>query len=359
MTIRWGIVGCGDVCEVKSGPPLYKVPGSELRIVMRRDAALARDFATRHGVPFHTTNAREVIEHPEVDAVYVATPPDSHLEYALRVADARKPCYVEKPMARTAGECATMVAAFAAVERPLFVAYYRRALPRFIKAASLIQSGELGRLMAVQYLYQGERRDRTPTVGRKSWREDARVAGGGLFLDLGSHVIDILDFLLGPLSEVAGHATRRGNSSPIPEANVEDTVTMSFVSAHGVIGTCTFAFHTTRFIDRLALIGRDGTLEMSVFGKEPLQLTTPRGQEAIPVAHPEHVQYPLMEAIISELTGGAARCPSTGDTAIRTSRVMDRVLSTYYAGRDDAFWERPLTWQQPRGEYGLGTWPGS
>lgn len=343
MTIRWGIIGCGDVCEVKSGPPLYKVPGSELLIVMRRDATQARDFATRHGGSEHTTDADTVIEHPDVNAVYIATPPGSHLEYALRVAAAGKPCYVEKPMARNAAECARMVAAFAAADRPLFVAYYRRALPRFVEVARLLNTGALGQLMTVHYLYQGERRHRAPGGARPpSWREDASVSGGGLFLDLGSHVLDLLDHLLGPLDLLAAHAAHL--SSPVVRGAVEDTVTLAFRAAADVAGTCTFAFHTTRFIDQLTFIGSDATLTASVFGSEPLTLTTRDGAHGIPVEHPTHVQYPLMEHIVSELSGGPLRCPSTGESALRTSRIMDRVLAAYYGGRDDAFWERPQSW---------------
>ena len=83
--IRWGIIGCGDVTEVKSGPGLQKADGSQLVAVMRRDAEKARDYAKRHNVPRAYGDAQELIDDPEVDAVYVATPPGSHAEYAIRV----------------------------------------------------------------------------------------------------------------------------------------------------------------------------------------------------------------------------------------------------------------------------------
>ena len=134
QTVKWGIIGCGNVCEVKSGPGFYKADHSELIIVMRRDAEKAADFAKRHGVPQSTSNADEVIHHPDVNAVYIATPPSTHCDYALRVAEAGKPCYVEKPMAMNHRECAQMVEAFKAKNLPLYVAYYRRRLPRFHKS---------------------------------------------------------------------------------------------------------------------------------------------------------------------------------------------------------------------------------
>lgn len=127
--VRWGFVGCGDVTEVKSGPAFSRIPGSSVSVVMRRDAEKARDYAARHQVPRWTTDATEVIESDDVDAVYVATPPASHAAYALQAAAAGKPVYVEKPLAldRTEGEA--MVRACEAAGVPLFVAYYRRALP--------------------------------------------------------------------------------------------------------------------------------------------------------------------------------------------------------------------------------------
>src|SRR5688572_23614993 len=110
-TIRWGILGCGDVTEIKTGPAFYKVPGSQLVAVMRRNGELAADFARRHGVPRWYDNAAALVNDPEVDAVYIATPPGAHLEGALLVAAAGKPVYMEKPMARNAAECDAMIAA--------------------------------------------------------------------------------------------------------------------------------------------------------------------------------------------------------------------------------------------------------
>src|SRR3954467_14032329 len=118
-TIRWGIIGCGDVTEVKSGPALQKAAGSALVAVMRRDAARAADYAKRHGVPRWYDDADALIRDADVDAVYVATPPGSHLQYALRVAAAGKPCYVEKPMARSHVECERMIEAFERARQPL------------------------------------------------------------------------------------------------------------------------------------------------------------------------------------------------------------------------------------------------
>lgn len=179
--IRWGIIGCGNVTEVKSGPGFQKAQASELVAVMRRNKSLAADYARRHNVPKWTDDAGELIGDRDVDAVYVATPPGTHMEYALRVCQAGKPCYVEKPMARSYAECQRMVAAFEEAGLPLFVAFYRRALPRFLKARELLREGRIGLVTGVNY--------RFASAGQKGidpeklpWRLQAEHSGGGLFL---------------------------------------------------------------------------------------------------------------------------------------------------------------------------------
>lgn len=350
MTIRWGIIGCGDVCEVKSGPALYKARGSQLSIVMRRDPERAADFARRHGVPRFTTDADAVMGDPEVDIVYVATPPGEHEVYALRVARANKPCYVEKPMARSAAECQRMLEAFERAGQRLFVAYYRRALPRFLAVREKLESGVLGQLLAVSHVYQGRAPRSAPPLGAAGWREHVPSSGGGLFVDLGSHVVDLLDFLLGPLEDVQGHAARRSDlggeraRDPLERrALAEDTVVMSFRTASGVLGTGRYQFHTAAAVDRLELVGTSGTLSLSVFGQEPLELVRADSRELIVVEQPEHVHQPLVQSIVDELRG-EGRCPSTGASGARASAVIDRVLEGYYGGRDDAFWSRPESW---------------
>ena len=194
--VRWGIIGCGDVTEVKSGPAFQQVPGSELVAVMRRNGELAADYARRHGVPRWYARAEDLVDDKEVDAVYVATPPGSHLELALLACAAGKPVYVEKPMARSFSECRRMVEAFEAAKVPLFVAYYRRALARFRAVRDLVAAGKLGAITGASYRYASPAH-RNVATGEPPWRLRPEESGGGLFLDLGSHTLDILDFILG------------------------------------------------------------------------------------------------------------------------------------------------------------------
>ena len=335
MVIRWGIIGCGNVTEVKSGPALQKAEGSRLVAVMRRDGRKAEDYVRRHGVPRWYDDADRLIADPEVDAVYVATPPGSHEEYALRVAAAGKPAYVEKPMARSYAECARMVGAFRAADRPLFVAYYRRRLPRFVKAKQIIDDGRLGRVTSVAYRHTRLFRPNAPY----EWRLDPVHSGGGLLLDLGSHFLDLIDFLLGPLTEV------RGTAANFAGGAVEDVVAMSFRTGGGAVGTASWNFAAAARQDAIEIEGTEGRLLMTCFGNEPVRLERSGDAETFDLPNPPHIQQPLIQSIVDELLGReAARCPSTGETAARTSLVMDRVLDGYYGDRSGPFWERPETW---------------
>src|SRR3954469_4538120 len=234
--IRWGIIGCGDVTEVKSGPALQRASKSALVAVMRRTGALAQDYARRHNVPRWYDNADALIRDPDVDAVYIATPPGSHFEYALKVAAAGKPCYVEKPMARSFVECQRMIDAFERAKLPLFVAYYRRALPRFVKLKDLIDSGKIGHVTSCRYHRTTPDRPAPPGF----WRLDVAQSGGGLFLDVGSHVLDLLDYLLGEFVETSGSGFGR------PESPAEETVALSFRTSRGVVGAASWNFAADR-----------------------------------------------------------------------------------------------------------------
>lgn len=327
--VRWGIIGCGDVTEVKSGPGFRKAARSRLVAVMRRNAVLAEDYARRHGVPRWYAEADQLICDPEVDAVYIATPPETHLHFALKVAAAGKPAYVEKPLARNATECDQMVTAFVQAEVPLYVAFYRRELPRFKAIKRLIDDGAIGRISGLSYVHS-EPRHHT----NDQWRVDLRSAGGGLYLDLGSHVLDLFDFIFGPITQVAGLAANRGHRH-----QAEDVVAMSFAVATAVPAVGLWNFAAGARFEQCRVMGTEGMLEFAVFEDAPIRLFQFGGSQELVYPHPPHVQQPLIQTVVDDLLGRGA-CVSTGESARRTARVMDDVLSSYYGGREDAFWER-------------------
>ncbi|MBZ0298526.1 MAG: Gfo/Idh/MocA family oxidoreductase [Anaerolineae bacterium] len=323
-TIRWGIIGVGNVTEVKSGPGFLKARDSALVAVMRRSAHLAEDYARRHGVARWYDDAQALIDDPDVDAVYVATPPDSHKTYALMAAAAGKPVYVEKPMALNFAECAVMIEACRSAGVPLFVAYYRRMLPRFLKVKELLAEGAIGEVHSVQIVLH-RRVQPASDDGSLPWRVRPEISGGGHFVDLGAHIFDFLDDALGPVRRVQGIATNAGGQYP-----AEDNVVTSFEFESGVVGSGSFCFSTFYERDCMELIGTRGKVAFSAFDETPILLTTAEGSIEFPIANPSHVQQPLIQTIVDELNG-IGQCPSTGVSASRTTQVIDQILAGYRA----------------------------
>ncbi len=320
--IHWGIIGCGDVTEVKSGPAFQKISHSNLTAVMRRNGELAKDYASRHGVPKWYSDAEQLVADSDVDAIYIATPPAFHKEYTLLAAKYKKPVYVEKPMAMNHLECVEMVKVCKETETPLFVAYYRRALPKFLKIKELIDQGAIGKpcfVKTTQFQKSIEMKD-----NKEPWRVNPEIAGGGLFFDVASHTLDILDFLLGSIEEAKGFASNQTNAY-----KAEDIVTGTYLFESGVHGVGTWCFSAYEKEDVNEIVGTKGKLVFSTFGHEPVQLITGSGKQEWEFERPTHIQQPLIQTIVNELRNDG-ECPSTGETGSRTNWVMEEMTKSYY-----------------------------
>lgn len=332
--INWGIIGCGNVTEVKSGPAFSKVKDSRLVAVMRRNAALAEDYARRHSVPRFYSDAADLIHDKEVDAVYIATPPGSHANYAIDVLKAGKPVYIEKPMALNYEECTKINDASEKYRLPVFVAYYRRALPGFLLVKKMIDEGKIGKVKFIQIqLFKYASADEK--AGRLPWRVNPALSGGGHFFDLACHQLDWLDYVFGPVREVRSVVL---NQAGLYRA--EDFVTANFLFQEKIVAAATWSFTVSpeNSRDIIEIFGSEGSIKFSTFDFIPIVVTTSAGQEVFENERPEHVQYYLINKIVQALHG-RGESPSTGITAARTSRVMDDVVREYYKAKG----ERPST----------------
>ncbi len=319
-TIRWGIIGCGDVTEKKSGPGLQKAEGSSLVAVMRRNGEKAADYAKRHNVPRWYDDAQKLIDDPEVDAIYIATPPNAHMEYTLKAAEAGKPVYCEKPLGMSSEESMKMVAFCKEKKIPLFSAYYRRALPKFLKIKALLDSGIIGEIRYVQVsMHQSIAEEDRKDGG--SWRVRPEVSGGGLLLDVGSHALDLLDWFLGPITEAQGFAVNQSKTYA-----AEDIVSGSWKHENDVLGTGIFCFNSYKDEDETVICGSKGELSFSVFANaEPIKIKTKDGEQSIEVdTPPDHIAQPLIQTVVNELLGKGP-CPSTGESGSRTDWVMEKL----------------------------------
>ena len=320
--IKWGFIGCGEVTKTKSGPSFQKVEHSEVVAVMSRDGAKAKAYAKERGIKKWYDDAQELIDDPEVNAVYIATPPSSHATYAIMSMKAGKPAYIEKPMAVTYEECTRINRISNETGVPCFVAYYRRYLPYFQKVKELVENGTIGNVINVQIRFAQPPRDLDYNRDNLPWRVQADIAGGGYFYDLAPHQIDLLQDMFGCILEASGYKSNRGGLYP-----AEDTLSACFQFDNGLVGSGSWCFvaHDSAREDRIEIIGDKGMICFSVFTYEPIGLHTEKGREEICIGNPEHVQQPLIQAVVDHLLGKSV-CSCDGESATLTNWVMDKIL---------------------------------
>ena len=321
--INWGFIGCGEVTEKKSGPAFNEVEGSQVVAVMSRSENKARSYAERHHVRKWYTDASELIEDPDVNALYIATPPSSHATFAIMAMRAGKPCYIEKPLAASYNDCIRINRISEQTGVPCFVAYYRRYLPYFQKVKEIIESGTIGNVVNVQVRFSVPPRDLDFQSGKEMpWRLQPDIAGGGYFYDLAPHQIDLLQNLFGVITRAHGYPANRAHLY-----QAEDTLSACFFFESGIPGSGSWCFvgHESAKEDCIEVIGEKGSLSFSVFTYQPIEVITSEGKNSITVPNPPYVQLPLIKSVIEHLQG-IGKCDCTSVSATAVNWVLDRVL---------------------------------
>ncbi|MDB5190955.1 MAG: Gfo/Idh/MocA family oxidoreductase [Segetibacter sp.] len=318
--ITWGIIGCGDVTEVKSGPAFNKVPNSSLAAVMRRDAAKAKDYAERHGVAKWYSNANDLINDPSVNAIYVATPPSSHEEYTIAALKAGKDVYVEKPMSLNAESAKRMADAADQFKRKLSVAHYRREQPIFKKIKQLLAENAIGDIRCADLrFFQAPLTPTEMEVPKTSWRIDPNIAGGGLFHDLAPHQIDLALYFFGDVSTANGLSANQQKLYP-----ADDIVAGNILFKSGVIFNGVWCFNCAKeeAKDNCEIIGSHGKISFEVFGEPVIHLTKNGQLERIAFDKLQHVQQPMIEKVAQYFLGEAPN-PCTAEEGVEVMKVMD------------------------------------
>ncbi len=316
-SIRWGMIGCGKVTEVKSGPAFAKVPHSELLAVMSRDSVRAKDYAARHQVASTYTNVADLINDPAINAVYIATPPASHEEYAVAAMNAGKSVYVEKPMSIDAASCLRMVEISEQTGTKLCVAHYRRALPMFLDIKRFLDEGTIGKVQTIQmHLIK------PPSLpDPNNWRVDPGISGGGIFYDLGPHQLDLMLYFFGSYHKASG------NSANLAGLYVpEDVVTGMIHFAHGPLfsGLWNFISPAGTYEDRCVIRGSAGTISFPVFG-DSITIENGTRKQTLFFKHPEHIQQPMIAKVVEYFLDKGSN-PCSGMDGSRTIELMESIL---------------------------------
>lgn len=321
--INWGIIGCGDVTELKSGPAFNKVPNSRLVAVMRRDAAKAKEYAQRHQVPKWYSDADLLINDPEISAVYIATPPATHQQFTLAALAAGKMVYVEKPMAIDFKSATTMALQAAETNTKLVVAHYRRAQPFFKKIKQLLADKVIGESKLVELRYYKKALTREAIEdNRNKWRVDPAISGGGLFHDLAPHQLDLMYYFFGEAETINGVSINQGGMYA-----ADDTVSGNILFKNGMVFNGIWSFGMPEIIekDSCEIIGTGGKISFSIFDSRTITVTTNDTTEIFNFDALQHVQEPMIEQVVAYFLG-AADNPCSGTEGALVMNWMERMI---------------------------------
>ncbi|HEV7332825.1 MAG TPA: Gfo/Idh/MocA family oxidoreductase [Flavisolibacter sp.] len=321
-TIQWGIIGCGDVTEVKSGPAFSKVPNSKLVAVMRRNAEKGADYARRHNVDRWYSDAESLINDPRVNAVYIATPPLYHKDYTLQALKAGKPVYVEKPMAINAMEARQMAEAAKATGVKLCVAHYRRQQPLFLKVKSLIAEGAIGDPRIVNLHCLQPHQDSMITRTEDAWRYNPAISGGGLFHDLAPHQLDLMLYFFGRPDKVAGFSM---NASQL--YNAADTTCGQVLFLKNLLLSGTWCFTVPQKRDSCEIIGTEGSLQFSIFDHRLLVLKKGDSERQFRFDPLPHVQQPMIQAVVEYFLGQIEN-PCPAEDGVEVMQMIDAMAES-------------------------------
>lgn len=325
--VKWGIIGCGDVTEIKSGPAFNKVDHSSLVAVMRRDAAKAKDYAQRHHVPKWYSDASSIINDPDVNAVYIATPPSSHEEYTIAALKAGKPVYVEKPMALSAAAGRRMLDAAQQKNSKLAVAHYRREQPLFKKIKEIISSEEIGdiRFVSLKCCKRSLTKEEL-AIPKNAWRVDPNIAGGGLFHDLAPHQLDLLYYFFAQEEDPIQATGISLNQQGLYAA--DDIVSGNILFKNNILFSGLWCFNVSPFEeeDIIEIVGSRGKLTFSVFNEPSYTITIDGKKEKVIFQPLQHVQQPMIKKVVAYFLDKGSN-PCSGEDGVRVMEMMEAFVS--------------------------------
>lgn len=313
--ICWGIIGCGNVTEVKSGPAFNKVEHSTLVAVSRRDPEKLADYVKRHQVHMSYANALDLIQSEKINAIYIATPPDVREAYAMEAMQLGKPVYLEKPMALNLAACKRLKAASEKLGVKLSVAHYRRNLPLFMEVKNILDQDLIGAVKEVQItmLKKTDKAAKDPS----NWRVDPSIAGGGYFYDLAPHQIDLVFYFFGKPKSFSGTST---NKAGLYKA--EDFVQGTIELENGIVckGLWDFSINGEEK-DEFLIIGEKGTIRFPVFGLF-IEVEINGNTNTIHFEAPKHNQQNHIQAVVNYFLD-KGKNPCSAEDAILSMEVME------------------------------------
>jgi predicted dehydrogenase len=319
--VVWGIIGCGNVTEVKSGPAFNLAENSTLLAVMRRDKGKAKDYAERHHIPEYYNDADSIINHPKINAVYIATPPSTHLQYALQVLAVNKNVYIEKPMTLNSKEALILSDSLEKSKSKLTVAHYRRKLAMFLEVKRLIDENLLGEITSVEVKMFQSRKAAFVADSESNWRIDPTISGGGYFNDLAPHQIDLLLYWFGDSINFSGQSSTEDSK---PNVAIKVIGIINFENGINCKAYWNFIANETEQIDECYISGTKGSIAFPFFGNE-IKLHSEGTIKVLKFEHPKHIQQPIIQSTVDYFLG-KGKNPCSIEDGVQGMQIIDSFI---------------------------------
>jgi len=248
--IKFGLLGCGMVAKYHLLPGLVKARYAEALAICSRSEEKAKAFASEFSIPKFYTDYSEMLSDKEIQAVIITTPNFLHHQQAVAAANAKKHILCEKPMALNVSECREMIESAQENDVKLMIAHHLRFKSCNRRAREIVRSGELGKVSTcrIQWSYNlGE----SPEI---DWHAFKKYAGGGQFMNVNIHCVDLLRYILGEVKAVSAF-TRKDIYEEVEDKGI---IMMEF--ENGVLGVAEGSYSVTGASNSMELYGTRASL---------------------------------------------------------------------------------------------------
>ncbi len=251
--LKVGIIGAGRIGKVHAMSIKNLIPEVEIKAISDVYIEAAKDVCNRHGIPYAFNDYKDILKDPEIDAVLICSPTDTHAQIAIEAAEAKKHIFCEKPVDLNVERVKEVMEAVERNNVKIQIGFNRRFDHNFAKVKELIDSGQLGEIHVIKIT---SRDPEPPNINYVK-------TSGGLFLDMTIHDFDMARYLTGSeVKEVYAIADCKIDPSIGKEGDV-DTAVITLKFENGVIGVIDNS--------RKAVYGYDQRVE--VFGSKGMART--------------------------------------------------------------------------------------
>ena len=323
--VRVGVIGLGQIALKAHLPGYAKATGCRLVAVHSLREQHAKQVALQYGIPQIYKDWEKMLESEQIDAVSICTPNFTHVPIALKALQEGKHVLVEKPMAVDRVGAQALIRAAKRTKRVLMVHHNMRFDPAVRTAQRLLKRGTIGDIVA----FRGTLTHRGPQAWspKATWFFDRTKAGGGALMDLGPHVFDSLDFLLGQPLGMIGAVAVPGGARPVakgaPPTRNEIHCACLLKAKNGAVGTATVGWADTGYHNRYYFYGSKGTLSINLAKGDPITIELHQQEGRInPDLDKDSFSPTLYEHFIDCIQNGKAPWVS-GEEGLKTVELIE------------------------------------